>query len=128
MESAIPLNHALATLQRQPDDALANIVWDAVPDAIRLGLLVFQGFRPTGLVQIVPTIEGGARKLTDEEWAASETNLGDYITARSNTKPHLMKYRSNKGARREFRILNGSAKHQNVVIASGKGTACALSS
>src|SRR5208282_371402 len=48
-------------IQRQPDDALANIVGNAVPDAIRLGLLVFQGFRPTGVVQIVPTIEGGVR-------------------------------------------------------------------
>ena len=34
----------------------------AIPDATRLGLLVFQRFRPPGLVQIVPAIEGGVRK------------------------------------------------------------------
>src|SRR6476620_4253902 len=34
--------------QRQLDDALANIVWNAVPDAIWLGMSVVQGFRPTG--------------------------------------------------------------------------------
>jgi hypothetical protein len=48
-------------IQRQPDDALANLVWNAVPDAIRLGMSIAQGFRPTGLVQIVPAVEGGAR-------------------------------------------------------------------
>jgi hypothetical protein len=47
--------------QRQLDDALANIVWNAVSVAIWLGMSVVQGFRPTGLVQIVPAVEGGAR-------------------------------------------------------------------
>jgi hypothetical protein len=32
-----------------------------VPDPIRLGLLVFQGFGSTGVVQIVPAIKGGVR-------------------------------------------------------------------
>ena len=33
---------------------LADIIRNAVPDAIRLGMSVVQGFRPTGLVQRVP--------------------------------------------------------------------------
>ena len=37
---------------------LTNIVGNAVPDAIRPGMSVVQGFRPTRLVQIVPAIEG----------------------------------------------------------------------
>src|SRR5689334_16917153 len=48
-------------IQRQVDDAFANIIRNAVPDAIRLRMSVVQSFRPTGLVQIVPTVEGGAR-------------------------------------------------------------------
>src|SRR5947209_15433535 len=48
-------------IQRQPDDALANIVGNAVPDAIRLRMSIVQGFRPAGLVQIVPAVEGGTR-------------------------------------------------------------------
>jgi Transposase, Mutator family len=36
-------------LQRQLDDALANVVWNAVPDAIWFGMSVVQGFRPAGL-------------------------------------------------------------------------------
>ena len=48
-------------VQRQIDDALADIIRNAVPDAIRLGMSVVQSFRPTGLVQIVPAVEGGAR-------------------------------------------------------------------
>src|ERR1700704_3803391 len=48
-------------IQRQLDDALTNVVWNAVPDAIWFGMSVVQGFRPTGLVQIVPAVKGGAR-------------------------------------------------------------------
>src|SRR3954467_3310118 len=47
--------------QRQSDDALANIVCNAVPHAIRFRMAVVQGFRPTSSVQIVPAVEGGAR-------------------------------------------------------------------
>ena len=32
--------------QRQLDDALTNVVWNAVLDTIWLGMLVVQGFRP----------------------------------------------------------------------------------
>jgi 3'-5' exonuclease len=31
-------------------------------------------------------------KLTEQELGASEANLGEYIKARSNTKPHLLAY------------------------------------
>jgi hypothetical protein len=48
-------------IQRQRDDAFANIVWNAVPDAIRLGASVSQGFGSAGLIQIVPAVEGGVR-------------------------------------------------------------------
>jgi hypothetical protein len=34
--------------QRQLDDALANIFWNAFPAAIWLGMSVVKGFRPTG--------------------------------------------------------------------------------
>ena len=47
-------------VQRQVDDALANIIRDAVPDAIRHGMLVVQGFRSTGLIVIAPAVEGRA--------------------------------------------------------------------
>jgi hypothetical protein len=37
-------------IQRQRDDAFANIVWNAVPDAIRLGASVSQGFGSADLI------------------------------------------------------------------------------
>src|SRR5215510_10598133 len=48
-------------VQRQVDDALTDIVGDAVPDAVRPGMSVVQSFWPTGPIQVVPTVEGGTR-------------------------------------------------------------------
>src|SRR5437660_1845207 len=48
-------------VQRQVDDALTDIVGDAVPDAVRPGMSVVQSFWSTGPIQVVPTVEGGTR-------------------------------------------------------------------
>src|SRR5262245_10196595 len=48
-------------VQRQVDDALTDIVGNAVPDAVRPGMSVVQSFWPTGPIQVVPTVEGGTR-------------------------------------------------------------------
>src|ERR1700756_4215858 len=55
------IHFARSSEMYEVDDAFANIIRNAVPDAIRLRMSVVQSFRPTGLVQIVPTVEGGAR-------------------------------------------------------------------
>jgi 3'-5' exonuclease len=34
-------------------------------------------------------------KLSDEEYQASEANLGDYLKAHSNKKPHLVQHSGN---------------------------------
>jgi hypothetical protein len=38
-----------------------DIVGDAIPDALRPGRSIFQGFRPTGLVEVAPSVKSSAR-------------------------------------------------------------------
>ena len=47
----------LRHIQRHDEDALAHLIGDAVPDAIRFRGLIFERFRATGSIPIVPAIE-----------------------------------------------------------------------
>jgi hypothetical protein len=47
--------------QRHIDDLAANIVRDAIPNAIRPGPVVSQRLRPSSTIAIVPSIKCGAR-------------------------------------------------------------------
>src|SRR6476659_5733487 len=56
--SDIPPNlEALSNSPSLLDDAPTNVIWNAVPDAIWLGMSVVQGFRPTVLISAVPVVE-----------------------------------------------------------------------
>ena len=45
-------------VQGQLHDPLADIVRNAVPDAIRPGRAIAQSFGPAGVIKIVPAVEG----------------------------------------------------------------------
>jgi hypothetical protein len=47
-------------LQRQVDDLAADIVRDAIPDAVRSSAMVGQRFRPAVTIAIIPSVKGGA--------------------------------------------------------------------
>ena len=52
----------LRLIQGQLDDLAANLVGDAVPDPLGLGLAILQSLWAAGLVEIVPALEGGSRE------------------------------------------------------------------
>src|SRR6202011_61479 len=51
----------LRLIQRQLHDLTTHIVRNSVPDAVRPGRSVFQGLRPAALVEVAPSVKGGAR-------------------------------------------------------------------
>ena len=55
------LPRGLRLVQGQLHDLTTYIVRNSVPDAVWPGRSVFQGFRPAGLVEVAPSVKGGAR-------------------------------------------------------------------